>query len=119
MPRIFRTFLFLSVILSACSTGIGSPPPIPPSTTAAIPLATTASPADPVLTVGTPDGEIPSVQPNPQDCGYQWANKDLPELSSSFQTSIQTLQPEAQASAYVFGESCIRSDGSIASFIAR
>jgi hypothetical protein len=59
---------------------------------------------------------MPTTAPNPQDCGYQWANQDLPELSSSFQESIQVLQPEAQASAYAFGENCMLADGSVGGF---
>lgn len=122
MPGIFRAFLFWTLILCACSTSISSPQAVPPTVT---PLAfpTTAVPVpEPIVTLSTPhidqppDGNIPTTQPNPQDCGYQWANQDLPELSSSFQTSIQALQPEAQANAFAFGENCIRSDGSIASF---
>ncbi len=65
-----------------------------------------------------PNGSLTEVSPMPQDCGYQWANQDLPELSSSFQASIQALQPQAQASAFAFGENCIRSDGSVAGFLA-
>jgi hypothetical protein len=65
------------------------------------------------------DDETNAVQPYPQDCGYQWAYQDLPELSSRFQQSVQALQAEAKANAYVFGENCIRPDGSIASFLAR
>jgi hypothetical protein len=86
------TFLLWTLILSACSTGLASPQPIPPSTT-----------------------EAPS---GPQNCGYQWAYQDLPELSSSFQGSVQALQPEAQANAFAFGENCVRSDGTIVSFSA-
>jgi hypothetical protein len=122
MQRIFPAFLCWTLILCACSTSISSPQPVPPTVT---PLAfpTTAIPVpEPIVTLSTPpidqppDGNIPTTLPNPQDCGYQWANQDLPELSSSFQTSIQALQPEAQANAYAFGENCIRSDGSIAGF---
>jgi multidrug efflux pump subunit AcrB len=65
-----------------------------------------------------PDGNIPTTAPNPQDCGYQWANQDLPELSSNFQESIQALQPEAKASAYAFGENCMLADGSVGGFSA-
>jgi hypothetical protein len=100
MQRIFSTFLFWTLILCACSTGAASPVAVSPSPTeASLPLPT----AVPIET---------------QECGYQWANKDLPELSSSFQGSIQALQPEAQANAYAFGENCIRSDGSVAEFLA-
>lgn len=38
----------------------------------------------------------------------------MPELSSSFQQSIQALQPEAQANAFAFGENCVHTDGSTA-----
>jgi hypothetical protein len=126
MRTIFRTFLFWTLILSACSTGISTPPPVPRSTTEAPTVIPTTGGPDPTLvaTLSTPhidqppDVEITPVPPNPQDCGYQWAYQDLPELSSSFQGSIQALQAEAQANAYVFGENCIRSDGSIAGFSA-
>jgi hypothetical protein len=124
MPRLIRAFLFWTLILCACSPGVASPPPLPPPVTVT-PLAfpTTAVPIpEPIVTVSTPhidqppDGNIPTTAPNPQDCGYQWANQDLPELSSSFQESIQTLQPEAQASAYAFGENCMLPDGSVGGF---
>jgi hypothetical protein len=97
---IFRTLLFWSLILGACTTGVSFPQTVPP-------LTTEASPALP--TTGVPS--------NPQECGYQWAYKDLPELSSSFHQSILVLHPEAQASAFAFGENCVHSDGS-ADFIA-
>jgi hypothetical protein len=55
---------------------------------------------------------VPTVpSSNPQDCGYQWAQQALPELSSAFLQSIQALQPEAQANAFAFGENCIHADG--------
>jgi hypothetical protein len=124
MQRIFFPFLFWTLILCACSTSVSSPQPLPPATTdAPVALATTAVP-DPklIVTVSTPhidqpaDGNIATTAPNPQDCGFQWAYKDLPELSSSFQESIEVLQSEAQAKAYAFGENCVRADGSIAGF---
>ena len=95
MQRIFRTLLFWTLILDACSTGVAFPQTVPPSTTE-------ASPALPTTAVAS----------NPQECGYQWADKDLPELSSNFQQSIQVLQPEARANAFAFGEDCIYADGS-------
>lgn len=52
-----------------------------------------------------------SFSPTNQGCGYQWASKDLPELSSKFLQAIQQLQPSAQANAYVFGEDCVYADG--------
>jgi hypothetical protein len=114
MKRIFLSFLFLTLVLCACSPSIPSPQAAPPSPTAAPFTATTPildQPVDPVA------GEVTPISPRPQDCGYQWANQDLPELSSSFQGAIQALQAEAQANAYAFGENCIRSDGSIAAFL--
>jgi hypothetical protein len=101
MQRTFRAFLFWTLILGACSTGVGSPQPVPPSAT------------DTPLTFPT------TAVPNPQDCGYQWATQPLPALSNSFQASIRALQPEAQANAYAFGENCLHEDGSIGGFSAK
>jgi hypothetical protein len=126
MQRIFRTFLFWTIVLCACSTSVASPQPVPPATTEA-PSAfpTTAVPdPKPIDTLSTPhidqppdpNGSIATTSPSPQDCGYQWANQDLPELSSSFQESIQGLQPDAQANAYAFGENCMLADGSVGNF---
>lgn len=97
MQRICRTLLFWTLILYACSAGVAAPPTVPPPTAA------------------PPTTEAPTI---PQDCGYQWANQDLPELSASFEESIQALQAEAQANAYAFGENCVRADGTIAGFSA-
>jgi hypothetical protein len=126
MQRISRIFLFWTLILCACSPGISSPQPVSPTGIETPFLSPTAAGPDPTLiaTLSTPkidqgpDGNVTLPPPNPQDCGYQWANQDLPELSSSFQASIQALQPEAQASAYAFGENCILSDGSVGGFSA-
>lgn len=102
MQRIFATLLFWTLILCACSTGVASPQTIhPPPTATSFALPTTAVP------------------PTSQGCAFQWAYKDLPELSSRFEQSIQALQTEAQASALAYGENCIRPDGSIANFFAR
>lgn len=101
MSKIFATLLFSTLILGACSTGVTSPQPIPPSPT-----------------------EVPAIIPTvtftttPVICAWQYAQKDLPELSSSFQRSIQALQPEAQASAFAFGENCVGWGGNIISFSA-
>lgn len=124
MRRIFRAFLFWTLILCACSTNVASPQPVPPTATGApLALPTTAVPHPKlIVTLSTPhidqppDGQIATTAPNSQNCGYQWANQNLPELSNSFQASIQALQPEAQANAYAFGENCVLSDGSIAGF---
>ena len=98
--EIFCTLLSLSLILCACSAVPSSPAPLPPTATDAPTIVPTTA------------------VPDPGSCGYQWAYQDLPELSSSFQQSIHTLQPEAQASAFAFGENCILADGSVAGFTA-
>ena len=93
------SFISVSVILillSACSQ------PLTP--TALTPLVT--------VTV-TPTATAPSYG----ECGYQWAYQDLPELSAKFQQDIQNLQPEAQATAFAFGENCIHADGMTSTFI--
>jgi hypothetical protein len=117
MQRTVRAFLFLA-LLSACS-GFPAAPQTTPSITMEAPL--------PISTVGTPHSDQPpdteaqviSAPANPQDCAYQWAYQGLPELSNSFQQSLQALQPEAQGNAYIFGENCILADGSIGAFLAR
>jgi hypothetical protein len=86
-----------------------------------VPVSTveTLPPTTLIPTLSTPHIDQPAdivttVPPsNPQDCGYQWAHQPLPELSSSFQGSIRALQPEAQASAFAFGENCVHTDGTI------
>ena len=97
MQSMVRAILFLA-LLSACS-GIPTTPQTVPS-----------------ITMEEPPTSAPA---NPQDCNYQWAYQDVPELSTSFQQSLQALQPEAQGNAYIFGENCILSDGSIGAFLAR
>lgn len=129
MQKIFATLLFSALILGACSTGVTSPQAVPASTTeGSIALPTTAVPNPKlILTVGTPHidqpadpaaDEVTPISPTPLICTFQWANKDLPELSSSLQQSIQALQPEAQASAFAFGENCVGWGGNIISFSA-
>jgi hypothetical protein len=120
MQTSFRLLFLWALLLSACSAIPAAPQTVPPGTTEApLPLPTTAAPdPKPISTPGTPhieqppDGQITSAPSNPGECGYQWAYQDLPELSCSFQQSIQILQPEAQARAFAFGENCVRADGS-------
>lgn len=127
MQRIFRAVLFGALVLNACSVGLSSPQPVPASTTEAPTVVPTAAGPDPTLivTLSTPhiekppNGEVTVSPSNPQECGYQWANQDLPELSRGFQQSVQALQAQARASAFIFGENCILSDGSIGSFLPR
>ena len=100
MQRAIRAHVLLTLILCACTINAPTPQPPPVSTTG-------TAPASPTPTI--PTGE--------QSCGYQWAQQDLPELSTSLQASIQELPPEAQANAFAFGENCILPDGSIARFL--
>ncbi len=129
MRKIRNTLLFLSLFLAACSpnrlsseappTSVLSPATenIPVSTTEILPppklIATLATPhIDP-----GPNGAVTDSPSYPQGCGYQWAQQDLPELSSDFQQSIQGLQPEARAYAFAFGENCMGADGNVVRFI--
>ena len=99
MQRFFKLLFLWAFLLSACTVVPASPPPVSPTVTeTSIAIPTTAV-------------------PDPGSCGYQWAYQDLPELSSSFQQSIQALQPEAQATVFAFGENCIGNDGSVVRFI--
>jgi hypothetical protein len=112
VQRIFRTFLFWTLMLCACSAGVPASPVLSSTTEAPLPLPTTAIPDS------NPEGQVTTIPPSSQNCGYQWAQQDLPELSSSFQQSVQALLPEAQANAFAFGENCVLADGSIAGFSA-
>ena len=105
-----RPFLFLSLILCACLPG-GLSHQVPHPTSSHDPPVETSTIA--------PATEVPSLEDNatvspsyPRNCGYQWAQKALPELSKSFEQSIQALQAEAQANVFAFGEDCIYEDGS-------
>jgi hypothetical protein len=110
VPKFFLLILLLALSLSACSA-IPAYPPSAPSAGTDTPIAI---PTTVVPEPNTPSVTLPS---DPGACGYQWAYQDLPALSTSFQQAIQTLQSEAQATAFAFGENCILSDGSIAGFI--
>ena len=125
MQRIFRTLLFWTLILCACSTGgrsseapssnrvteTPSPFVIPVSTTEVIPLTKL------IATIATPhidqpsDGNVTTAAPEYPGCAYQWAYEDLPELSKQLQEEIMTLNLEATAWATAFGEDCVYADG--------
>ena len=87
MKRVFLTLLFWTLCLCACSTSL-------PATDSA-PIANQAATSAPAN----------------EGCGYQWASKDLPDLSNKFLQAIQQLQPAAQANASAFGEDCVYADG--------
>ena len=112
MPKFFGLLLFLSLLLSACSPSSLSPEALPPTLTNDAPAENS-----PALAATEAPVSVTEVSPSyPQGCAYQWAYKDMPELSSEFQESIRLLQPEAQATAFGFGEDCVHADGS-ATFI--
>ncbi len=98
MNRFILPLLFWTLSLCACS--ISLPP------TEIVSMPPTASPAI-----------APTLSTTYGGCGYQWAYKDLPDLSSKFLQAIQQLQPSAQANAFAFGEDCVYADGH-ADFIA-
>lgn len=136
--KLIRALLFLTLILSACSPAVSSaedppaslgsdtPTPVPGTVSTAgsqptemIPVSSTEviPPPKLVATLSTPhidqgpDGAVTAPSSYPQDCGYQWAQQALPELSSQFLQSMQALQPEAEAYAFAFGENCVHADG--------
>jgi hypothetical protein len=96
MKSLFLALLAPTLILGACS----------------LPLTPTSQPP-PVTATVSATATLPSYG----GCGYQWAYQDLPELSAEFQGKIQSLQPEAQASASAFGEDCVHQDGTTKTFI--
>ena len=113
MQRIFRTLLFWTLILCACSTSLSPAGTFPQIATETTVPSTTVSIATTEAFPDRPhDEEITAPAPTFERCAYQWAYEDLPKLSRDFQRSIQGLQPEAQASAFAFGEDCISADGS-------
>ena len=114
MPNLFRLLFLGIMILSACSAIPAAPETVSPASPDES-SPTTANPTPRLIsTLATPHIEQP---PDAQNCGYQWAYQDLPELSSRLQQSLQALQPEAHATALAFGENCILPDGSVANFL--
>lgn len=132
MTRILCAALLWTLILGACAPVFPStevvpqqaPPVTPPSPTSTE-APTEAFPESPALPIPKfsrtfetphidqpPDGPVTEAPPGTQQCAYQWAYQDLPELSSSFLQSIRDLQLEAQAVAFAFGENCVYADGS-------
>ncbi|MEP7136436.1 MAG: hypothetical protein ABI904_16020 [Chloroflexota bacterium] len=133
--KIFIPLLFWTLILCACLTSLPATDAGPLSPVTSLSAATEItpeilpkSPARPipkiVQTLQTPHIDQPpneneaTITPASERCGgYQWAYRDLPDLSSKFLQAIQQLQPSAQAKAFAFGEDCFYADGH-ADFIA-
>lgn len=52
------------------------------------------------------------------ECGYTWANEELPELSNSFSQALQDTLPGAQGFARAYGENCVSETGEVVRFLA-
>jgi hypothetical protein len=134
MPRITRTLLRWTLILTACAPIFPTPQAAPRNATPAVEtpavaVVTTTPVSSDAATLPNPK-IIPTFQTphidqppnpdalttmapsNPQECAYQWAYQDLPQLSGDFLAAVQALHPGAQATAFVFGENCVHADGS-------
>ncbi|MBC7875564.1 MAG: hypothetical protein H7Y59_00220 [Anaerolineales bacterium] len=55
-----------------------------------------------------------TLTPSPayEGCAYMWAYHDSPELTEKVDTAIRAIDPEASATAELFGEDCVYEDGS-------
>ena len=62
----------------------------------------------PALTATPPTATL---EPTAEPCGYMWASQNLTDLTLDFQDAIKSVQPEAQAYAFAFGEDCVYTDG--------
>ncbi len=140
MTKFTKTLLFFALVLAACSPGISSPETVTPSnptltpfpqtntdSTSDIPLDLPTLPSSKpkiIVTVGTPnigqppDGNFPTPSTSQQQCGYQWAYNELPELTEKFDQTIKTLNPSSTSHTTAFGENCIAPDGQVAKFLA-
>lgn len=146
MTKLIKTLLFWTLLLCACSlnTPTLQADSASPTTTAPFPqtdnnptrevsldFPTTESPNPKIIvTVSTPhidqgpNGEYPSptistpdVPSQTENCGYQWAYQDLPELSAQFDQAIKDLYPKSTSSAHAFGENCIGMEGQVIKFL--
>ena len=53
----------------------------------------------------------PTAAPASLPCAYMWASQNLTDLTLDLQEAIKSIQPEAQAYAFAFGEDCVYEDG--------
>src|SRR5688572_1135564 len=61
------------------------------------------------------DTSIPfteTIPPTLGSCYFTWAYQDAPELTEKLDTTIKELNPDAKATATLFGEDCPYADGS-------
>jgi len=118
MSNKFRTLFFWTLVITACAPTVPateapsrtSPSTVQPPTV--VMIATTQAASNSAPQPPNPDAVTTVAPSNPQECAYRWAYQDLPELSGDFLVSIQGLQPEAQATAFAFGENCVHADES-------
>ncbi len=99
-----RRNLIVGIILGTATTVAVLTSVVPGKDEVPPEIATITASGEAVNTPATPS----SVEP----CAYQWAYQDMPKLTTSFDTAIKTLYPNAQGRAQAFGENCLRSDGS-------
>lgn len=84
--RLVTTLLLLTLILSACN----------------LPRPATVA----------PEGmETETPAPNSGNCYYVWATQELPDASEKINQAVQAIFPEADGSAYAYGEDCVYADG--------
>jgi hypothetical protein len=131
------TLLFSTLILFACVQNFSTPETLPeqvptvtpfiqPATESVIDVPTNSGPAGPkiIVTVGTPnigqspDGDFPTPAVSQQQCGFNWAYHDLPDVTAEFDASVKALNPSASSHATAFGEDCIAADGQVVRFAA-
>lgn len=66
--------------------------------------------------VNAPTNESQTIVPTETFCGYTWATQDAPELTEQFDKAVKSLNSEASATAYFFGENCNYMDGTPPTF---
>ena len=64
-----------------------------------------------ILLIGCSPALTATLEPTAEPCGYMWASQNLTDLTLDLQDIIQSVQPEAQAYAFAFGEDCVYTDG--------
>ncbi len=114
-----------AVILCACSTGTTTSQPLPVQKATWTPLPKSSTKI--VATFSTPhidqgpNGEYPNTSTkvpfSTNECGYQWAEQVLPELTLQFDWSIKDLIPGSTSLVTAFGENCVAADGQVLRFI--
>jgi len=117
--KLKNALLLLTLMLGACSISPTAPETFTPSLPTLTPFSQTPKI---IVTVGTPnieqppDGDFPTPSTSQQDCGYQWAYQDLPELTEQFDQSVKSLIPNSTSHATAFGENCMGANGQVVRF---